>query len=105
MSEIRKSLEENKEEILETLPEEFHADLENQIQNAESPTRLSDDEELEAIKAELTSNPDVQEAEAIADLEKNPTAHKPAPAPSEEELKTEMEEQLKEAQAEAEESS
>ncbi len=99
MSKTKKSLEENKKEILKALPEEWHADLEREIQNAEDAVRLSDEEELEAIKAELTNNPDVQEAEAIADLEKNPTAHKPAPTPSEEELRKEMEERLGEAQA------
>jgi hypothetical protein len=95
-------LEANKAEILEALPEEFHADLENEIQNAVDATALSHEEEQEAIKAELTNNPDIQEAEAIADLENNPTAHKPAPAPGEEDQKREMEERLAEAQAGAE---
>jgi len=101
VSKTRESLEENKAEILEALPEEFHADLEKEIQNAVDATALSDEEELEAMKAELTSNPEVQEAEAIAHLDSNPTAHKPAPAPSEEDLKKELEERLAEAQGEA----
>ena len=99
MSKVRESLEENKEEILKALPEEYHADLEREIQNADDAPVLSDDEDLEAIKAELTNNPDIQEAAAIAELEKNPAAHKPPPAPSEEEQQKEMDERLKEAQS------
>jgi len=102
MNKTRESLEENKAEILKALPVEFHADLGKEIQNAVDMTAPSDEEELEAIKAELTNNPDIQEAEAIAHLDHNPTAHKLAPAPSEEEQRTEMEERLAEAQAEEE---
>ena len=101
MSNVKKSLEENKEEILKALPEEFHADLEKEIEAAEDLPRLSDVEELESIKTELTNNPDIDEAEAIAGLEKNPTAHKPLPPPTEEEQKKEMEERLREAKAAA----
>jgi len=99
MSKRKKSLEDNKEEILKALPEEFHADLEREIEAAEDPPVLNDEEELEAIKKELTNNPDIDEAEAIAALEKEPTAHKPSPRPTEEEQKKEMEERLREVQA------
>ena len=101
MSNIKKSLGDNKEEILKALPKEFHADLEKEIEAADDTPRLSDAEELEAIKAELTNNPDIDEAEAIAGLEKNPTAHKPLPPPTEEEQKKEMEERLREVKAAA----
>ena len=101
MSNIKKSLEDNKEEILKALPKEFHADLEKQIAAAGDTPTLSDAEELEAIKAELTNNPDIDEAEALAGLEKNPTAHKPLPPPTEEEQKKEMEEHLQGAKAAA----
>ena len=95
MSKIKESLEANKSEILAALPEEFHEGFTRQLETTTDPVPLTDDEELEAIKAELTANPDVSEAEVIADLEKNPTAHKPAMPPSEETLKAEMEEALK----------
>ena len=99
MSKVRESLEANKAEILEALPEEHHAHLEKEIQHAEDATALSDEEELGAIKAELTNNPDIHEAGAIAGLENNPTAHKPAPAPSEEAQEKEMKQRLEEARA------
>ncbi len=99
MSKIKESLEKNKEEILKALPEEFHADLEKEIEAAKDPAPLSDEEELEAIKKELTDNHDVVEGLAIPQLEKAPTAHKPSPLPSEEEQKKEMEERLKKVEA------
>jgi len=102
VSKVRESLEANKEEILKALPEEHHAHLEKEIQTAEDAMSLSDEEELGVIKAELINNPDIHEAGAIAELENNPTAHRPAPAPSEEEQEKEMAERLKEAQAGAE---
>ena len=97
MSKIKKSLEENKGEILKALPEEFHGDLEKVIDAAVDAPELSDADELEAIKKELTDNPDVNEKEAIEELLKKPTAHKAPPAPSEAEQKKAMEEAIAEA--------
>ena len=94
MSKIKKSLEENKEEILKALPKEFHENLEKEIDAAVDAPALSDQEELEAIEKELTDNPDVSQKEVIEGLLKNSTAHKAQPAPTEEEQKTAMEEAL-----------
>ena len=85
MSEIRKSLEENKDEILKSLPPEFHANFEEELAKAVDPAAPSADEELEAIKAEMTSNPNVDDAALIPEVEANPTAHRAGAPPSAEE--------------------
>ena len=85
MSSVKKSLEENKDEILKNLPEEFHADFHTAMANAEETVPLTPEEELEAIKAELTANPDVDHDALIPLLESSPTAHRADPPPSAEE--------------------
>ena len=99
MSKIKQSLEDNKEAILKELPEEFHKNLEDEIAAASDPVLPTEAEEAEAIKKELVANPDVDDAAVIKEFESNPTAHKPAPPPSDDEVKKEMEELLAEAKA------
>ncbi len=70
MSKIQESLKANEAEILSALPKEFHEDFKKQMADApateEAP--LSGDAEVEAIKAELAANPDVDESAAAAEL-------------------------------------
>lgn len=80
MSMIKKSLEENKDEILENLPKEFHADFDAEVKKAAEIKPPSAEEELAAIKAEMKANPDVDDKALIPEIEKNATAHR-APAP------------------------
>jgi len=47
-----------------------------------------------AIKAEMTANPDCDEAALIAEVEKNPSAHRAEAPPSEEEQKSALKEAL-----------
>ncbi len=80
MSMIKKSLEENKAEILKNLPNEFHADFEAEVAKAAEIAPPSATEEIAAIKAEMKANPDVDDAVLVAEVEANPSAHR-APAP------------------------
>ena len=77
---VTKSLEENKAQILENLPEEHHAAFEKELAKAEDPAPPTPEEELEAIKAEMKAHPDVDDAALIPEIEANPLAHR-APAP------------------------
>ena len=100
MNTVKESLEANMTEILANLPEEFHADLKKQVADAPAPQApLSGAAEVEAIKAELVANPDVDESAAAGELKdiKAPEAIVPA-------TKGELEKQQAEMLAEAEKS-
>lgn len=94
MSAIKESLEANKKEILEALPAELHADFEKEVEAAAAASAPSAEEELAAVKAEMTANPDCDEAELIAAVEKDPTAHRADPSPSAEEQEAAKKEAL-----------
>jgi hypothetical protein len=99
MNKAKESLEENMAAILESLPKEFHADLEKEVAATTSaPAPLSGEAEVAAIKAELVANPDVDESAAAAELTdvKAPAALVP---PTAAELETEKAALLKEAEA------
>ena len=69
MSKIQESLKANESEILAALPKEFHADFKKEMEApTEEPTPLSGASEVEAIKAELVANPDVDDAAVLEDL-------------------------------------
>lgn len=94
MSTIKESLEANSEEILENLPKEFHEDFKKEVEAATEVAPQSPEEELEAIKAEMTANPACDEAALIAEVEQNPTGHRSDPLPSAEEQESAMKEAL-----------
>ena len=77
---VMKSLEENRMQILENLPEEHHAAFEEELAGAQDIAAPTPEEELEAIKAEMKAHPDVDDAALIPEVEANPGAHR-APAP------------------------
>jgi len=87
---VLKSLEENKDQILKDLPEEHHAAFEAELSNAADITAPSAEEELEAIKAELKANPDVDDAALIPEVEASPGAHRAPAQPSAEEQESAM---------------
>ncbi len=96
MGRIADSLKDNLEHILKAVPEEHRDDAKKAIEGAEEIVKNTAEEELELIKKELNDNADVVDTEAaIADLDKNPTAHQPPPPPTEEEQKAAQEEELK----------
>lgn len=69
MNAIKESLEANKAAILESLPKEFHADFETQMNQAQAePAPLAGDSLITAIKSELAANPRVDEKAAAAEL-------------------------------------
>jgi len=82
MSAVKESLEANKEAILENLPAGLHADFEKEAAAATDAAAPSAEDELAAIKAELTANPDCDDATLIAEVEANPSAHRAEAAPS-----------------------
>lgn len=100
MNKAKESLKENMSEILENLPKEFQEDFKKQLDGmpdaADAP--ISDDAQIAAIKAELVANPSVDES-AAADELKEVKAPVKATLASEAEIKAEMEEALKNAQA------
>ena len=87
---VMKSLEENKDEILENLPEEMHAAFEEELAKAADTAAPSAEQELEAIKAELKANPDADEAALIPEVEANPAAHRAPTPPSTDEQEAAM---------------
>ena len=69
MNKIQESLKANESEILAALPQEFQEDFKKQLANpVPQVAPLSGAAEVEAIKAELASNPAVNETEAAAEL-------------------------------------
>lgn len=102
MNKAQESLEENKAAILAALPEEFHADFEKQMKEApEADSGLTGEAAVEAIKAELKENPEVDESAAAAELTDIAAPEVPAPA-SEAEVEAEKASLLKEVEAEVE---
>ena len=87
---IRNSLEENKDEILKSLPEELHAAFEQEVAGAEDAAAPTAEQEFEAIKAELQANPDCDDAALIPEVEANPAAHRAEAPPSAEEQEAAM---------------
>lgn len=100
MNKAKNSLKENLDEILSNLPEEFHADLKKEIDKIPDAEEvaLKGEEAINAIKAELKANPDVDETAAAAELKDIKAPEVPTPA-SEEELEKQKEELLAEAKA------
>lgn len=100
MISAKKSLEDNKDEILANLPKEFHEDFLKGVETMEDQvaTALEGEAAVEAIKAELVANPDVDEKAAAAEL-KEIKAPAPAPKATEAELEAQKAELLKAAQA------
>jgi hypothetical protein len=102
MNKAKNSLQENLEEILANLPEEFHADIKKDIDGMSDGEEesLTGEDEVAAIKAELVANPDVDESAAAAELKdiKAPTPVSPASEAEIEEQKAQM---LSEAKAQA----
>lgn len=94
MNAIKESLEANMAEILENLPPELHDDAKKEVAAAADAAPPSAEEELAAIKAEMTANPDIDEATLMAEVEKNPSAHRAEPPPSAEEQEAAKKEAL-----------
>ena len=81
MSKIHESLKANEAEILAALPKEFQADFKKELATpppVQAP--LSGDAEIQAIKAELVANPEVNESEAAGELKEISAPGKAAPA-------------------------
>lgn len=91
MSEIKKSLEENKDAILESLPAELHANFEAELAAVADVAAPSADDEVAAIKAVAAEHPDVDES-VIGNID--PAAHRAEAAPSAEEQEAAMKEAL-----------
>lgn len=70
MNKIQESLKANEAQILEALPKEFHEDFKKEMAAPPAPevAPLSGEAEVQAIKAELLANPDVDESSAAAEL-------------------------------------
>lgn len=100
MSKVHESLKANESEILAALPKEFHEDFKKQVAApaAAEEAPLSGEAEIQAIKAELVANPDVDESAAAAEL-KDIKAPGRIPVPTEAESKAEEEALLAEVKA------
>lgn len=69
MSNKKKSLEANQEEILASLPGEFQEDFKSSSDGATTAgSSVNDKTETSAIKAELVANPSVDESAASGEL-------------------------------------
>lgn len=101
---IKKSLEENKEQILKDLPEEFHSCLEAEISNCEPIPALSDEDAVKEAVEVIRHNPSIaaisdEDCQAILDnAETFMQEFEPA---TEAELKKQQEELLAEVAANA----
>lgn len=92
MSAIKESLEASKDQILENLPAEFHADFEKEVEAAAGASAsVASEDELAAIKAELTAHPDCDES-VVGEID--PAAHRAAAPPTEEEQKAAIKDAL-----------
>jgi len=68
MSRVQESLKANLEEIKKNLPEEFHAELEKQISEAQDYSVSAESDE-QAIRAELRANPTIDDLAIEANLD------------------------------------
>lgn len=101
MGKVADSLKENMEFIKSALPDGIDLDEDTLPANVEAMLEpLGEEEQKQAIVAELTANPDVDHAECIPAFESAPDAHKSPEPASQEELDTAMKEMLAEREAE-----
>ena len=101
MQNYKDSLAANQADILEHLPEQFHADFLKQLSDeAAAPAPLTGSDEVAAIKEELKANPAVDESAAAAELT-NVEPPAPLEAVSASVLATEKASLLSMAQAQA----
>ena len=91
MSEIKKSLEENKDAILENLPAELHEAFETELAAAADAPPPGAEDEGAAIQAEAAAHPEVDES-LVSDVD--PAAHRADAPPSADEQKSAMKAEL-----------
>jgi len=99
---VKQSLEENKDIILENLPEEFHGDFKASIESAETMKVLSQAEAVKEAEQCMRENPNVlaeTRREIMPSLENDQTLGQPAQQASEAELKEQMQHALGEIEA------
>jgi len=97
---VKQSLEDNKAEILQNLPEEFHKDFDASLADAAPEPQLSGKAAEDAVIAELKANPDVDDGEWVYQFRKDPQIGQQLPPLSEEALAEEESSALKHMLAE-----
>ena len=102
MGKIQDSLKENLEEIKAALPEEFHDGLIAEIDSAEDPVEMSEEETKKAIEAELISNSEVDKSTREALCAAGIEIPERAIFPSEDEQKQHLKETLAATKSEVE---
>jgi len=83
---VKQSLEENMDDILKNLPEEFHEDLKASIETAAPSSKLTDEEAVIQASELMRDNPDIDHEACIPLLAKDTRLNRPIPQPYDAEL-------------------
>ncbi|GAA6137317.1 hypothetical protein NBRC116583_10640 [Arenicella sp. 4NH20-0111] len=94
-NEVKQSLEENLDVILENLPEEFHQDLKKSIESAAPQPILSPEQARVEAAQLMKEDPAIDDKSCVPLLEEDPTIASSISQPSAEELEAQKSESLK----------
>ena len=98
-NEVKQSLEDNMNEILKALPEEFHADFKASVENAEPSPKLSTDEAKAQAAELMKEDPSIADEECVALLDEDVLINQAIQQPNAEELEMQKKELLAEIEA------
>lgn len=96
---VKESLQDNMQEILKNLPDEFHNDFKTSIEKAGPSERLNDDEAKDLASTLMQENPSINDQECIPLLHSDNLINRIIQQPSDAELELQKEQLLAEIEA------
>ncbi len=98
-NEVKKSLQDNTDEILKNLPDEFHADFKASVESAAPAPKLTDDEAKAHSAQLMKENPSIADEECVPLLDEDVLINQAIGQPNDEELEQQKKELLAEIEA------
>lgn len=93
---VKQSLEDNEQDILKNLPDEFHNDFKASIETAAPATQLSDDEAKGLASLLMQEDPSINDQECVPLLDSDHLINQAIQQPSDAELELQKEQLLAE---------
>lgn len=96
---VKQSLQDNMDEILANLPDEFHNDFKASVESAELSPRLTVEQAKEQAAELMKENPSIDDSECVPLLEADGLINKPIKQPNDQELELQKQELKAEIEA------
>lgn len=95
---VKQSLQDNLQDILKNLPDEFHSDLKKSIESASPATRLNNDDAKDLATQLMQENPLIDDLECVPMLDSDSMTNQAIGQPSDAELERQKQQSLVEIQ-------